>query len=54
MNSRNYRSMSLISIEGKSLEQTVKRKVGEHLQKEAKVDSGKTHHSPLSRFPPAR
>lgn len=42
MNSRSYRSMSLISIEGKSLEQTVKRKVGEHLQKEVKMHSGKT------------
>ena len=46
MNSRSYRSMSLILIEGKSLEQMVKRKVGEHLQKEVKMHSGKNNHSP--------
>ena len=37
MNSINDRSISIISIEGKSLGQMIKRMVGEHLQREAKI-----------------
>lgn len=48
MKSRNYRSINLILIEGKSLEQMVKRMVGKHLQKEVKMGSGKTNHFTLS------
>lgn len=48
MKSRNYRSINLILIEGKSLEQMVKKMVGKHLQKEVKMGSGKTNHFTLN------
>lgn len=55
INPTSYRSIRLILIEGKILEQMIKRTVGEHLQKEAKISrpspGGQTNNSPLSSFP---